>query len=118
MRDSLATAYHNVLEQLPGRIRAWATRVAPPEPVCALILVFSIENPDPAPTLTLGRLAELPTIRAHDNRTGLPWRVFSAMYFELQEAFRMSSMVMIGWSNRRISSPLRAGAEETRPAHG
>jgi hypothetical protein len=85
-KSPVAPAYANVLARLPGRIHAWAHRVAPAEPICALILVFSIENPEPRPTLTLGTLAELPGIRAHENGTSLAWRVLSAAYFELSES--------------------------------
>jgi hypothetical protein len=84
-RSPIPAAYANVLERLPGQIHAWAHRVAPAEPVCALILGFSIENSDPAPTLTLGTLPELPVIRAHESGTSFRWRVLSGVYFKLRE---------------------------------
>lgn len=45
--------------ELPERIRAWAARVAPPEPVYALGMVWSIDAPTLPPALGLGTVREL-----------------------------------------------------------
>jgi hypothetical protein len=45
--------------ELPRRIAAWASRVAPEEPVYALALLHSIDDPTLPPALGLGTVAEL-----------------------------------------------------------
>jgi hypothetical protein len=48
-----------VRERLPERIRAWAARVAPQEPVFGLALMTSVDSPELPPALGLGTAREL-----------------------------------------------------------
>jgi hypothetical protein len=63
--EALAAAHALVLDQLPIRIREWAARVAPKdEPVFALALLYSLEDPSLPPALALGTTDDLAEIRA------------------------------------------------------
>lgn len=57
--QALRRARKLIDDELPGRIRAWAERVAPSEPVYALGIVYSMDAPELPPALALGTLAEL-----------------------------------------------------------
>jgi hypothetical protein len=56
---ALRAARKLVDAELPERIRAWVTRVAPAEPVYALGLLWSIDAPRLPPALGLGTVREL-----------------------------------------------------------
>jgi hypothetical protein len=86
--EALEAAHALVLEQLPDRIRAWAARVAPKdEPVFALGVLHSLDDPSLPPALALGTVHELREIRAHcgDDPATFTRRVFSTFEFDRWE---------------------------------
>jgi hypothetical protein len=72
--EALEAAHALVLEQLPQRIRAWVARVAPrDEPVSALALLHSLEDPSLPPALALGTADEVAAGASEFDRwDGLP----------------------------------------------
>jgi hypothetical protein len=81
--DAFAAARALVVAELPARILAWATRVAPFEPVAALALIVSADEAELPPRLALGTVAELRAINAqHGGQERHDWHAFSTMGFE------------------------------------
>ena len=72
--EALTTAHALVLERLPVQIREWAARVAPKdEPVFALALLYSPDDPSLPPALALGTTDEMATAASEFDRwDGLP----------------------------------------------
>lgn len=62
--QALKAARAVVARELPRRVAAWAARVAPQEPVYALALQFSVDDPALPPALGLGTVAELTAWKA------------------------------------------------------